>query len=98
MLTQGDGIALLYDNAYDEFSPISENVEEKIHNIKGIDWKKSNKIEGAYLNTVISRRGIRPYSEGASTIGEGNMVEGFSWDTVQILKEKEVELLKRICT
>ena len=94
MLTQGDGMALLYDNAYDEFSPISENVEEKIHNIKGIDWKKSNKIEGAYLNTVISRRGIRPYSEGASTIGEGNMVEGFSWDTVQILKEKEVELLK----
>lgn len=94
MLTQGDGMVLLYDNAYDEFSPISENVEEKIHNIKGIDWKKSNKIEGAYLNTVISRRGIRPYSEGASTIGEGNMVEGFSWDTVQILKEKEIELLK----
>lgn len=94
MLTQGDGMALLYDNAYDEFSPISENVEEKIHNIKGIDWKKSNKIEGAYLNTVISRKGISPYSEDASTIGEGNMVEGFCWDTVQILKKKEIELLK----
>lgn len=95
MLTQGDGMALLYDNAYDEFSPVSECVEEKLQKLKGVDWENSNKIEGAYLNTIISKKGIRPYTEGVATIGEGSVVEGFSWDTIQVLKEQEISLLKK---
>ena len=30
LLTQGDGVELLYDNDYDEFSPIFSRVGEKI--------------------------------------------------------------------
>lgn len=95
LLTQGDGMALLYDNDYDEFSPISKEVNKKIHKLEGVDWKKSNSIEGAYLNTVISKRGIQPYNEGISDISENNMIEGFSWDTVQILKPEEIKNLKK---
>ena len=29
LLTQGDGVELLYDNDYDEFSPISQELEKK---------------------------------------------------------------------
>lgn len=95
LLTQGDGMALLYDNDYDEFSPVSKEVKRKIQKLEGIDWEKSNIIEGAYLNTIISKKGIRPYDEGISNIGEGTMVEGFSWDTVQVLKQQEIMLLKK---
>lgn len=94
LLTDGDCFALLYDNAYDEFSPISEAVKKKIEKIDGINLGKSNIIEGAYLNTMISKKGIRPYDEGITSINEGNMIEGFHWDTVQVLKEGEIIALK----
>ena len=90
LLTQGDGVELLYDNDYDEFSPISQELEKKIHKIDGIDWENSNLIEGAYVTTVISRKGIRPYDEGLSNLTNDNMVEGFSWDTVQILNDNQI--------
>ena len=95
LLTQGDGVELLYDNDYDEFSPISQELEKKIHKIDGIDWENSNLIEGAYVTTVISRKGIRPYDEGLSNLTNDNMVEGFSWDTVQILNENQILSLKK---
>lgn len=95
LLTKGDGTALLYDNSYDEFSPISEEVKRKIQKIEGIDWNKSEIIEGAYLNTIISKKGIRPYEEGISDMSEGNMVEGFTWDTVQILKSQEIAAIRK---
>ena len=50
LLTQGDGVELLYDNDYDEFSPISQELEKKLHEIDGIDWENSNLIEGAYVD------------------------------------------------
>ncbi len=56
LLTQGDGVELLYDNDYDEFSPISQELEKKIHKIDGVDWENSNLIEGAYVTTVISKK------------------------------------------
>ena len=90
LLTQGDDVELLYDNDYDEFSPISQELEKKIHKIDGIDWENSNLIEGAYVTTVISRKGIRPYDEGLSNLTNDNMVEGFSWDTVQILNDNQI--------
>ena len=40
--------------------------------------KNSNLIEGAYVTTVMSRKGIRPYDEGLSNLTNDNMVEGFS--------------------
>lgn len=95
LLTQGDGVELLYDNDYDEFSPISQELEKKIHKIDGIDWENSNLIEGAYVTTVMSRKGIRPYDEGLSNLTNDNMVEGFSWDTVQILNENQILSLKK---
>ena len=95
LLTQGDGVELLYDNDYDEFSPISQELEKKLHKIDGIDWEKSNLIEGAYVTTVMSRKGIRPYDEGLSNLTDDNMVEGFWWDTVQILNENQILSLKK---
>ena len=95
LLTQGDGVELLYDNDYDEFSPISQELEKKIHKIDGIDWENSNLIEGAYVTTVMSRKGIRPYDEGLSNLTNDNMVEGFSWDTVQVIDENQILLLKK---
>lgn len=95
LLTQGDGVELLYDNDYDEFSPISQELEKKLHKIDGIDWEKSNLIEGAYATTVMSRKGIRPYDEGLSNLTDDNMVEGFSWDTVQILNDNQILSLEK---
>ena len=95
LLTQGDGVELLYDNDYDEFSPISQELEKKIHKIDGVDWENSNLIEGAYVTTVISRKGIRPYDEGLSNLTNDNMVEGFSWDTVQILNDNQILSLEK---
>ena len=95
LLTQGDGVELLYDNDYDEFSPISQELEKKLHKIDGIDWENSNLIEGAYVTTVMSRKGIRPYDEGLSNLTDDNMVEGFSWDTVQILNDNQILSLEK---
>ena len=95
LLTQGDGVELLYDNDYDEFAPISQELEKKLHKIDGIDWEKSNLIEGAYVDTVISKKGIRPYDEGLSNLTSENMVEGFSWDTVQVIDENQILSLKK---
>ena len=95
LLTQGDGVELLYDNDYDEFSPISQELEKKLHKIDGIDWENSNLIEGAYVTTVMSKKGIRPYDEGLSDLTDDNMVEGFSWGTVQILNENQILSLKK---
>lgn len=95
LLTQGDGVELLYDNDYDEFAPISQELEKKLHKIDGIDWENSNLIEGAYVTTVISKKGIRPYDEGISNLTDDNMVEGFSWDTVQVIDENQILSLKK---
>ena len=95
LLTQGDGVELLYDNDYDEFSPISQELEKKLHKIEGIDWENSNLIEGAYVTRVMSRKGIRPYDEWLSNLTNDDMVEGFSWDTVQILNDNQILSLKK---
>lgn len=95
LLTQGDDVELLYDNDYDEFSPISQELEKKLHKIDGIDWENSNLIEGAYVDTVISKKGIRPYDEWLSNLTSENMVEGISWDTVQVIDENQILSLKK---
>ncbi len=57
LLTQGDGVELLYDNDYDEFSPISQELEKKLHKIDGIDWEKSNLIERSLCNYSYVQKG-----------------------------------------
>lgn len=95
LLTKGSVMDLLADNAYDEFSPVSKDVKESIQRLKGVDMKKSKVIEGAYLHTFISKRGIRPYLNDTPDTDEGGMVEGFTWDTVQILGQEEIEAIKK---
>ena len=43
----------------------------------------------------MSRKGIRPYDEGLSNLTDDNMVEGFSWDTVQILNDNQILSLEK---
>ena len=96
MLTEGDCFDLLYDNDYDEFSPISPEVRKELMEIDGVDSDKSYIMEGAYLYTVISKKGIRPLEQVfLAEDAEDEMIEGWDQDVVQILKEDEIESLKK---
>ena len=106
--SQGDNFELLYDNDYDEFSPISEKVRKRLWNLDGVKKKESYIAEGAYMLSTISRDGIRPlekdtylgknieYAEEISTDYESGakMIEGLDADTVQIVSENEIKALK----
>ncbi|HJB46532.1 MAG TPA: ABC transporter permease [Candidatus Mediterraneibacter surreyensis] len=97
MLTEGDCFDLLYDNDYDEFSPISPEVRKELMEIDGVDSDKSYIMEGAYLYTVISKKGIRPLEQVflAEDAEDDEMIEGWDQDVVQTLKEDEIESLKK---
>ncbi len=106
--SQGDNFELLYDNDYDEFSPISEKVRKRLWNLDGVKKKESYITEGAYMLSTISRDGIRPlekdtylgknieYAEEISADYESGakMIEGLDADTVQIVSENELKALK----
>ena len=106
--SEGDSFELLYDNEYDEFSPISEKVRNRLWNLDGVKKKKSYITEGAYMLSSISRDGLRPlekdtylgknveYAEESSTDYESGakMIEGLDADTVQIVSENELKALK----
>ena len=106
--SEGDYFELLYDNDYDEFSPISEKVRKQLWNLDGVKKKESYITEGAYMLSTISRDGIRPlekdtylgtnveYAEESSTDYESGakMIEGLDADTVQIVSENELKALK----
>lgn len=113
MKTQGNNFALLYDNAYDEYAPVSNEIRNELLDIDGVERQKSYAMEGAYLYSVLSRKAIRPLvKEGAVTENdlesendeseasmdygdETTMVQGSEPDTVQVLKDCEIEQLKR---
>lgn len=96
MMTEGDIFQLLYDNDYDEFSPISSEVRKKLMSIDGVKQEESYIMEGAYLDTVISRKGIKPLNESpAGDKADQEMLEGWDEDVVQILREDEIELLTK---
>lgn len=106
--SEGDNFELLYDNDYDEFSPISEKLWNRLWNLDGVKKKKSYITEGAYMLSSISRDGLRPlekdtylgknveYAEESSTDYESGakMIEGLDADTVQIVSENELKALK----
>lgn len=80
--TEGSDIAVLSDNYYDEFSPISPEVEERILNLDGVCRKTSRVTEGAYMITTIAGQAVWPFPEdleGMESIDEVNgspMIEG----------------------
>lgn len=101
METEGDNLCLLYENAYDEFSPISLEVREQLLNLEGVDQEQSYVMEGAYMISTISQKGIRPlvsnYVDAEEQTKEGvgygydyAMVEGADADVIQILSEEEI--------
>ena len=106
--SEGDYFELLYDNDYDEFSPISEKVRKQLWNLDGVKKKESYITEGAYMLSTISRDGIRPlekdtylgknveYAEEISIdyASGAKMIEGLDADTVQIVSENELKALK----
>lgn len=111
LVTQGDPLFLLYDNDYDEFSPISAEVREELLNLEGVDREDSYVMEGAFMVPAFSRKAIRPLAESAETViredevGEGSVsfnysegtewIEDFSPAVIQIISEKEISELKK---
>lgn len=106
--SEGDNFELLYNNDYDEFSPISEKVRKQLWNLAGVKKEESHITEGAYVLSTISRDGIRPleedtylgnnveYAEEISIdyASGAKMIEGLDADTVQIVSENELKALK----
>lgn len=101
MVTSGDSLALLYDNEYDEFSPISREVREQLLDVPGVNSEKSYVMEGAYMTTTISKKGIRPLTDKMEGVAEkegaldSDMVEGFNPDVIQLLNSEELAALER---
>ena len=110
MLTEGDNIFLLYDNDYDEFSPISREVREQLLGLDGVERDRSYIMEGAYMTATLSRKGIRPVvtdpdiliteeepekgSVGYSYSDNTEWVESSDVDVIQILSDQEIRELK----
>lgn len=108
METEGDNFCLLYGNEYDEFSPVSEAVREEILSLDGVDKEKTYVMEGAYIISTISRKGVLPLldenvsdnvkahvKEGVGYSDDYSMVEGAFADTLQILNDEELASLKK---
>ena len=110
MLTEGDNIFLLYDNDYDEFSPISREVREQLLGLDGVEKDRSYVMEGAYMIATLSRKGIRPVvtdpdiliteeepekgSVGYLYSENTEWVENSDVDVIQILSDQEIRELK----
>ncbi len=99
--TDGDSLDLLDDNYYDEYSPISPEVRERILSLEGVKRETAHVTEGAYMITMISRKAVLPFTEesqGMESIGQVNgspVIEGFGADVIQILSREEIAELKR---
>ena len=80
METEGDNFDLLYGNEYEEFSPISSEVRDRLLELDGVNREDSYVMEGAYLMTTISGKGIRPLEENGQPLKEkeDSMLEGFT--------------------
>ncbi len=78
--TQGDTFELLYANSYDEFSPVSAEVREKLLKLDGVEQEKSYIMEGAYMISTISKKGIRPLADGEEIAGEEDEWEADEWE------------------
>lgn len=108
METEGESLYLLHGNSYDEFSPISSEVREKLLSLDGVERDKSYVMEGAYMVSTVSRKGLMPFldkndsfnekaqvKEGVGYSDEYSMIEGGLEDVVQILSDDEISSLRR---
>lgn len=105
METEGSNFCLLYNNAYDGFSPISPQVKVSLLGLDGVNRDTSYVMEGAYMISTISRKGIKPLldrpdeavsrKEGTGYGYEYAMVEGFGADVIQILSDEEITGLEQ---
>lgn len=104
METKGSSFCLLYGNDYDEFSPVSDEAREKLLSIDGVKQETSYVMEGAYMFSTVSRKGIRPFitdynenvqvKEGIGYDEEYSMVESANEDVLQILGREEIKELR----
>ena len=110
MFTEGDNIFLLYDNDYDEFSPVSREVREQLLGLDGVDRERSYIMEGAYMTAVLSRKGIKPLVTDPNFVVTGgepekgsvgyDYSENTEWvdssqpDVIQILSDEEISELR----
>lgn len=98
--TKASDIEVLDDNYYDEFSPISPEVKERILSLDGVRRETSRVAEGAYMFTTIARQAVWPFEEapeGAEFIDEVDgfpMIEGGA-DVIQILTDEEMDELRQ---
>ncbi len=100
--TKAGDIELLNDNFYDEFSPISPEVKERILGLEGVRRETSRVVEGAYMVQTIAVQAIWPF-DGAQewteyAVGEVDgfpMCESFEVDVVQILTDEEMDALRQ---
>ena len=102
--TEGDNFVLLYGNRYDEFSPISREARERLLSLDGVDRKKSYVMEGAYMLSTMSGKGIKPLTTPGilgiaetekARESEASMMEVFSGNVVQILHDEELLELRQ---
>ena len=56
METEGDNFELLYGNEYEEFSPVSSEVRDRLLELDGVNREDSYVMEGAYLMTTIPEK------------------------------------------
>lgn len=97
--TESSGITLLDDNYYDEFSPISPEVKERILGLDGVRRETSRVAEGAYMFSTIARQAAWPFDEApewAEFIDEVDgfpMIESGDADVIQILNDEEMDAL-----
>lgn len=103
-LTGKDSFSLIYDNDYDEFSPVSPEVRRQLLAVDGVDADSVYFVEGAYLSPNFSRKGLEPLNDSGDSVEElekqyGNtglpveVMIGADSCTVQILSEKEIQEL-----
>lgn len=93
-LTEGSMTGLLSENAYDEFSPVSEEVKNQL--LKVTDHKPENVhlTEGAYMDVCFTQTGIRPLVDDPDEAKTEQMIIETGGCTIQILTGKEIEQLK----
>lgn len=100
--TKAWDIELLDDNFYDEFSPISPEVKERILGLDGVCRETSRVAEGAYMIQTMAVQAIWPFDEAkewteyaADEVNGFSMVESFGVDVIQILNDEEMDALRQ---
>ncbi len=100
--TESSGITLLDDNYYDEFSPISPEVKERILGLDGVRRETLRVAEGAYMFSTIAGQAAWPFDEAPEwteyTVGEVDgfpMIESGDADVIQILNDEEMDALRQ---